>query len=101
MYLEGVAFLPQIMLVHRTNAEVFTSHYIAAYGCSRFLSVVFWLFSFKELNNAYKPFIVNMLAGYTGYFVIVAQVVQMLLVADFLYYYVKSAITGTAFSLPR
>lgn len=101
MYLEGVAFLPQIMLVHRTNAEVFTSHYIAAYGCSRVLSVIFWLFSFNELNNAYRPLTVNLLAGYSGYFVIVAQVVQLLLVVDFLYYYVKSALTGAALSLPR
>lgn len=101
MYLEGVAVLPQILLVHRTNAEVFTSHYIAAYGCSRVLSVIFWVFSFRELNNAYRPITVNLLAGYSGWLVIISQVVQLLLVVDFLYYYVKSAITGAAFSLPR
>lgn len=101
MYLEGVAFWPQIQLVHRTDVEVFTNHYVAAYGVSRVLSVLFWLFSFKELNNAFKPITVNLLAGYAGYLVILAQVLQLLLVLDFLYYYVKSALTGAAFSLPR
>ena len=101
MYLEGIAFWPQILLVHRSDVEVFTSHYIAAYGASRVLSVLFWLFSFRELNNAYKPLTVNLLAGYAGYLVILAQLLQLLLIADFLYYYIKSAVTGAAFSLPR
>lgn len=101
MYLEGVAFLPQILLVQKSDVEVFTSHYVAAYGVSRVLSVLFWLFTFKELNKAYKPLAVNLLAGYSGYMVILAQVIQLLLVLDFLYYYVKSAVTGAAFSLPR
>jgi hypothetical protein len=101
MYLEGVAFLPQILLVQKSDVEVFTSHYVAAYGVSRVLSVLFWLFTFKELNKAYRPLAVNLLAGYSGYMVILAQVIQLLLVLDFLYYYVKSAVTGAAFSLPR
>lgn len=101
MYLEGVAFWPQILLVHRSDVEVFTSHYVAAYGVSRVLSVLFWLFSFRELNNAFRPITVNLLAGYAGYLVILAQALQLLIVLDFLYYYIKSAVTGAAFSLPR
>jgi hypothetical protein len=56
MYLEGVAVLPQLLFFKRKNKEIerFTSHFVAFQGVAKIFSVLFWLFSFGELNKIYS-----------------------------------------------
>mmetsp|Transcript_5319 Transcript_5319/g.9755 ORF Transcript_5319/g.9755 Transcript_5319/m.9755 type:complete len:288 (-) Transcript_5319:38-901(-) len=102
MYLESVALIPQILLLKKRkgDVEVFSSHFIAASGTSQLFSMIFWMFSFKELNIVYAAASFNLFARFSGYLVLLAKIAECVFVADFFYYYVKSAILGTPFSLP-
>lgn len=102
MYLESVALIPQLLLLKKRkgDVEVFSTHFIAACGTSQLFSMIFWLFSYRELNQIYVAASINLLAGFAGYFVLLAKIAECVFVADFFYYYVKSAILGTPFALP-
>jgi hypothetical protein len=102
MYLESVALIPQLLLLKKRkgDVEVFSSHFIAACGASQLFSMIFWVFSYQELNRVYVSVFFNLLGHFAGYFVLIAKVAECVFVADFFYYYVKSAILGTPFALP-
>ena len=99
-YLETFAMLPQLFLFTRkksSNAVVedFTSHFVFALGCGRFLHFIFWLSSYHELNDSHHGS-----GGLAGYVVISFQFLQMLLMAKYFYHYLKSAATGAPLELP-
>jgi len=54
LYLEAVAMFPQLFLLNQKgeDVEALTSHFVASQAISRLLGFVFWLFTFKELNDA-------------------------------------------------
>jgi hypothetical protein len=74
MYLEGVAVLPQLLFFKRKNKEIerFTSHFVAFQGVAKLFSVLFWLFSFYELNKVYSRSGSNLLPTYSGYVIMLA-----------------------------
>jgi len=93
--------LPQLFLFTKkksTNAMVedFTSHFVFALGCGRFLHFIFWLSSYHELNDSHH----NGSGGLAGYVVVSFQFLQMLLMAKYFYHYLKSAATGAPLELP-
>jgi hypothetical protein len=87
-----IAVLPQLGLICKTGGRVqpLTSHYICALALSRVLSgVVMWLANLDgDLTS--DPWIEGFNHG--KWAILVAHGVQMLLVADFAYHYVQSAI---------
>ena len=91
MYLEAFAIFPQILLfsLKKGQIEKFTSHYVALCGLSRLFSLIFWWDTYEELNvdNTF-------LGKYVGYFVIGAQIVQLLIMVDYYYLYFKSILKG-------
>lgn len=97
-YLETVALVPQMYLLHqRTEREIdpFTSHWVFSLGLGRFLHFVFWLSSYHELNDS-KSF--N--SSHVGYLVLFAQFLQIIIISDFVYFYVKALVTGKEMELP-
>ena len=62
-------------------------------GFARALHLWFWLSSHHELGDKNT-------GAYVGYFVVLAQIVQMVLMGDFFYFYVKSLQKGTPMMLP-
>jgi hypothetical protein len=74
MYLEGVAVLPQLKFFKAKNSEIerFTSHFVAFQGISKLFGVIFWLFSFGELNRVYAKSGFNLLPKYSGYVIMLA-----------------------------
>jgi len=106
-YLETFAMVPQLYLFTQkkssnTVVEDFTSHFVFALGCGRFLHFIFWLSSYHELNDAYAATNDQYLggAGYAGYMVVIMQFLQMCLMMNFIYHYLRSAATGTPMELP-
>lgn len=95
MYLEGVAVFPQIVLFVNKKAQIepYTSHYVALCGLSRLLSLLFWWDTFPELN-VYNAYSYSLFSHYTGYFIIVSQIIQLVIMGDYYYYYLKSLIKG-------
>jgi len=95
LYLESVAMFPQLYMFAKKGGEIeaFTSHFVASQGLSRMFALVFWLFSFQELNE-YPGQQFSLFKGYVGWFVLLCQLLQVVLLSDFLYEYIKSLSKG-------
>ena len=93
MYLEAVAIFPQILLfsLKKCQIESFTSHYVALCGLSRLFSLIFWWDTYEELISFDLYF-----GQYVGYFIIGAQILQLIIMADYYYLYFKSILKGQA-----
>lgn len=98
MYLETAAIVPQLVLFHskRGQIEKYTSHFVALQGLSRLFSLLFWYDTYQELNetqaNSY-----SLLQEYCGYMVIASQVIQLVLMCDYYYFYFKSLWKGDGY----
>eukprot|EP00244_Chara_vulgaris_P000129 TRINITY_DN1016_c0_g1_i1.p1 TRINITY_DN1016_c0_g1~~TRINITY_DN1016_c0_g1_i1.p1 ORF type:complete len:276 (+),score=23.34 TRINITY_DN1016_c0_g1_i1:2-829(+) len=92
VYLEAVSVLPQLRVMQNTKVvEPFTAHYVFALGVARFLSCAHWILQVLD-GSAY-------LLRALGYgvwpsMVLLSEVVQTFILADFCYYYVKSVLQG-------
>jgi hypothetical protein len=91
MYLEGVAIFPQLYLFKEKKGvvEAYTSHYVALQGLSRLFSLVFWFDTFQELQEASSKGY-SLFNAYVGYFVMLAQILQLLIMIDYYWHYFKS-----------
>jgi len=94
VYLEAVAIVPQLVVVHETArqssgfVENLTSHYVFSLGSYRVCYLLNWAY-----RIATEP-------GYRNWIVWVAGLVQTVIYCDFFYYYVKAQYQGTKVVLP-
>lgn len=101
LYLESVAVMPQLYVFQRQGGEIQTStaHYVFAFGLSRLFIFIFWVSSAHELNDT-----ASVHSGWIGTVVLLMQVIHLVLMGDYSYYYLKalakSIKTGGAFILP-
>lgn len=95
MYLESVSIFPQLFLFMKKKGQIesYTSHYVSLQGISRFFSLVFWFYTYEELNEEMDDSI-SIFHSYTGYFLIASQLVQLIIMIEFYYYYIKSLLSG-------
>lgn len=97
MYLEALALVPQLYLFQMGTAGVVDrlhAHFVAALGFGRALEFVFWIFSHKDLamgSGARLP----------GYILVGSIFLQLLLQADFFYYYYLAVRNATPLVLPK
>jgi len=101
LYLESVAMFPQIYLFTKKGGEIeaFTSHYVASQGISRLLAFIFWIFSFHELNEIHGEGW-GLIKSYVGHIVMLAQLIQMVILGDFVFHYLRSLQRGMPMTLP-
>eukprot|EP00271_Cylindrocystis_brebissonii_P018990 TRINITY_DN557_c0_g1_i1.p1 TRINITY_DN557_c0_g1~~TRINITY_DN557_c0_g1_i1.p1 ORF type:complete len:275 (-),score=40.98 TRINITY_DN557_c0_g1_i1:352-1176(-) len=94
VYLEAVSVLPQLRVMQNTKeVEPFTAHYVFALGVARFLSCAHWILQVLDGQN----FLFNTLRlGLWPILVLLSEVVQTFILADFCYYYARSVIQGQA-----
>jgi hypothetical protein len=95
MYLEAVAVYPQIYLFQKKGGQIesYTSHYVALQGLSRLFSLLFWYDTYPELNE-FQDNSFSLFHNYCGYFIILSQVIQILIMIDYYYLYFKSMFKG-------
>lgn len=101
LYLEAVAVLPQLRMFQKAREkaiEPFTANFVFGVALARVLNFVFWLSSFHELNDKYAA---HFQRKYPGYLVVLSQVVNLLLMADYMYYFVLYAQKGRGPVLPQ
>ncbi|OVA07925.1 ER lumen protein retaining receptor [Macleaya cordata] len=93
VYLESVSVLPQLRLMQNAKmVEPFTAHYVFALGVARFLGCAHWIIQVIETKGEYLFFLDS---GYLWLpMVLVSELVQTFILADFCYYYVKSVMEG-------
>lgn len=93
VYLEAVSVLPQLRMMQRAKVvEKFTAHYVFALGLSRFISCAHWVLQIME-GDKYLWRALG--SGVWPLMVLLSEVVQTFVLADFCYYYVKSFAEGT------
>jgi len=87
MWVDTISLLPQLFLLSKLGGQVetLTSHFVAALVLSRGASFAFWFYGFKEVGRVSG-------SAAAGYAVLAAHLVQLLLCADFMYYYVKGMV---------
>lgn len=99
MYLETVAIMPQFYMLQKANraVEPWVSHFVFSVGLSRVFLIVFWTSSFHELTDKHS---IGITGGWVGIFVLLAQIAHMLVMAEFCYLYLKSAVHKSPLVLP-
>lgn len=100
MYLEGVAIFPQLHVFQKKGGQIeaYTSHYVSLQGLNRFLTLVFWYYTYEELNEESEDSY-SFFHTYTGYFLIFSQLIQQVIMCEFYYYYIKSFFKGEKMSI--
>ncbi|OAY77850.1 putative ER lumen protein-retaining receptor C28H8.4 [Ananas comosus] len=92
VYLEAVSVLPQLRLMQNTKiVEPFTSHYVFALGVARFLSCAHWVLQVLDTRGR---LLTQLGYGLWPSMVLLAEIVQTFILADFCYYYIKSLVGG-------
>lgn len=90
LYLEAFACLPQLYYFQKEKrVEPFTSHFLAGQALSKILAFIFWVNTHRELNDPSKPW-----KSFAGMWVIIMQVVQLIVMGDFIYHYVRCVSRG-------
>jgi len=90
LYLEAVAALPQLFMFQREGkVEPFTTHFLAGQAASKVLSFVFWVSSYSELNDHSR-----VLKKFVGVWVIAMQLIQLMIMGDFIYHYIRCISRG-------
>ncbi|XP_077221265.1 uncharacterized protein LOC143854996 [Tasmannia lanceolata] len=92
VYLEAVSVLPQLRVIQNTQiVEPFTAHYVFALGVARFLSCAHWVLQVLDTRGR---LLTALGYGLWPSMVLLAEIVQTFILADFCYYYIKSVFGG-------
>ncbi|KAM7258819.1 hypothetical protein ACFE04_014560 [Oxalis oulophora] len=92
VYLESVSVLPQLKVMQNTMiVEPFTAHYVFALGVARFLSCAHWILQVLDTRGR---LLTALGYGLWPSMVLLSEIVQTFILADFCYYYVKSIVGG-------
>ncbi|BDA51668.1 ER lumen protein-retaining receptor [Coccomyxa sp. Obi] len=93
VYVEAVSVLPQLRMMQKAKVvEKFTAHYVFALGLSRFISCAHWILQLVDGDS----FLLQALgSGIWPVMVLLSEVVQTFILADFCYFYVKSYAEGS------
>lgn len=95
VYLEAVSVLPQLRMMQKSgHVEKFTAHYVFALGLSRFVAASHWILQLLEGNSM----LYRSLTSLWPLMVLVSEIVQTGILADFCWIYVKSYRSGSGTS---
>jgi hypothetical protein len=82
--------LPQLFqFMKEGKAAPHTSHFLAAQAVSKVLSFIFWASSFSELSNPN-----HYIKSFVGNWVVAMQLVQLLVMGDFIFHYIRCISKG-------
>lgn len=92
VYVEAVSVLPQLRMMQKARVvERFTANYVFALGVARFLSCAHWILQAFDGDS----FLLTALgSGLWPIMVLLSEIVQTFVLADFCYYYVRSFAEG-------
>eukprot|EP00798_Chlamydomonas_sp_ICE-L_P024020 gene24020-9595_t len=93
VYLEAVSVFPQLRMMQKARVvERFTAHYVFALGLSRFLSCAHWVLQILDGN---KYLLQALGSGWWPVMVLLSEVVQTFILADFCKFYIRSYAEGS------
>lgn len=92
VYLEAVSVLPQLRMMQNAKVvEPFTALYVFALGVARFLTCAHWIL---QVLDSRGYLLIALGHGLWPVMVLLSEVVQTFILADFCYYYIKSVVDG-------
>ncbi|CAF1982844.1 BnaC07g14900D [Brassica napus] len=95
VYLEAVSVLPQLRVMQNTKiVEPFTAHYVFALGIARFLNCAHWILEVLDTRGGLLTALGYGTYGLWPFMVILSEIIQTFILADFCYYYVQSLMGG-------
>jgi len=100
--METFCMVPQLFMISKQagKVETYTAHFVVLMFISRIFAWLFWYTGYHELAEGYVE---NVSAGkfnYPGYLVMITITAQVLVSADFMYYYAKAVVSGNAMTMP-
>jgi len=100
--METFCMVPQLFMITKQagKVETYTAQFVVLMFVSRVFAWLFWYTGYHELADGYVE---NVSAGafnWGGYLVMLASTAQVLISADFMYYYVKALLSGRAMTMP-
>lgn len=94
LYLESVAVIPQLLMFQKEGqAQPFTAHFLFAQAASKLISFIFWFSSYSELSNPDHH-----VKAFVGNWVMAMQLIQLLIMGDFIYHYIRCIRAGVSVS---
>jgi len=94
VFMEAVSVLPQLQMMQKARVvERFTANYVFALGVARFLSCAHWILQMFDKKSYLQTAIGR---GIWPVLVILSEIVQTGILADFCYYFVVSLASGEA-----
>jgi ER lumen protein retaining receptor len=92
--IDTLAMLPQLWMMSKVGGQVngCTAHFTAALIVSRAMSLIFWCTAYRDLADDGAHVAAQM--------IVVANGIQVLLAADFMYYYASAKWNGKSVRLP-
>jgi len=98
MNIDTVAMLPQLWMLAKIGGEVkgMTAHFVVAIILSRACAFSFWIHGHREIGHTRRRMGPNIAGGQ----LLLAHLLQLLLSADFAYYYVVAWWSGEMMQLP-
>ena len=96
LYLEAVAPLPQLYMfqLSKKPVERWTYHFVFTLSVARIFSLLFWVSSFHELNSSK-----TLMGNWVGPLVLLNEILAVLVLADYSWYYLSALRSGTTLSL--
>lgn len=94
-YVDVLSLLPQVVMMAQGGGRVQApiAHFVAATALSRALDLFWWYYNFDVGRQGYIGDF-----NYSGWQIVIVHVLNLLLVGDFMYYYVKARVSGAALS---
>lgn len=94
-YIDVLALLPQVVMMSRGAGKVEAPicHFVAATAVSRVFDLFFWYY---RLDLGPQGWIWGF--NYSGMLIVVFHLINLCLVADFMYYFIKAKMAGSKFS---
>jgi len=96
MYLESAALFPQLYMFLKQSSgvvELLTAHFVFALGFGRIMELLFWVYSYHELADSSG-------SRLPGYLAVFSQIVQLIMMLDFFWYYFQAVKNATPLVLP-
>lgn len=100
MHMETIAMLPQYWMFVQKGGEInaLASHYAGCIFVARICSFSFWYYAHRALKPKAKD---GGGPNIAGYIVVASHTLQLLLSADFIYHYVRSAMKNVKMIVPQ
>jgi len=100
--METFCMVPQLYMITKQGGlvETYTTQFVVLMFASRCFAWSFWYSGYPELADGYVEGVSAGAFNYGGYLIMLGSTTQVLVSADFIYYYCKALFAGRAMSMP-